>query len=62
MLPLRAAELHALGALDRALLHVFIAGPGYGEGLAIALPHAGGANAHGGVEPSSCRAAGARRA
>ena len=30
-----------LEALDRTLLHVFVAGPGYGEGLAIALPHAG---------------------
>jgi hypothetical protein len=36
MRPLRAAELPALGALDRALLHVFVAGPGYGEGLARA--------------------------
>lgn len=41
MPPLRAAELPALGALDRALLHVFVAGPGYGEGLAIALPGSG---------------------
>lgn len=41
MLPLRAAELDTLGALDRKLLHVFVAGPGYGEGLAIAFPHGG---------------------
>lgn len=34
--------LDALGApLDRSLLHVFVAGPGYGEGIAVALPHSG---------------------
>jgi hypothetical protein len=38
---LHPAELRELGALDRALLHVFVAGPGNGEGLAIALPHRG---------------------
>jgi hypothetical protein len=27
--------------LDRTLLHVFVAGPGYGEGIAIALPETG---------------------
>jgi hypothetical protein len=27
--------------LDRSLLHVFVAGPGYGEGIAVALPHGG---------------------
>jgi hypothetical protein len=27
--------------LDRSLLHVFVAGPGYGEGIAVALPHSG---------------------
>jgi hypothetical protein len=34
--------LDALAApLDRSLLHVFVAGPGYGEGIAVALPHSG---------------------
>lgn len=34
--------LDALGVpLDRALLHVFVAGPGYGEGIAVALPGSG---------------------
>jgi hypothetical protein len=34
--------LDTLGApLDRSLLHVFVAGPGYGEGIAVALPHSG---------------------
>lgn len=34
--------LDGLGArLDRSLLHVFVAGPGYGEGIAVALPHSG---------------------
>jgi hypothetical protein len=27
--------------LDRSLMHVFVAGPGYGEGIAVALPHSG---------------------
>jgi hypothetical protein len=37
-----ALTLDALGApLDRSLLHVFVAGPGYGEGIAVALPHSG---------------------
>ncbi|HWO26055.1 MAG TPA: MBL fold metallo-hydrolase [Kofleriaceae bacterium] len=37
-----ALTLAALGAaLDRSLLHVFVAGPGYGEGIAIALPEQG---------------------
>lgn len=27
--------------LDRSLLHVFVAGPGYGEGIAVALPDRG---------------------
>lgn len=34
-------ELGALGSLDRRLLHVFVAGPGYGEGVAVALPERG---------------------
>lgn len=34
-------DLDALGALDRALLYVFVAGPGQGEGIAVALPGAG---------------------
>ena len=29
------------GALDRALLHVFVAGPGVGEGILVALPGGG---------------------
>jgi metallo-beta-lactamase superfamily protein len=34
--------LDALGVpLDRSLLHVFVAGPGYGEGIAVALPGSG---------------------
>jgi len=34
--------LDTLGApLDRSLLHVFVAGPGYGEGIAVALPQSG---------------------
>ena len=34
--------LDALAApLDRSLLHVFVAGPGYGEGIAAALLHSG---------------------
>jgi glyoxylase-like metal-dependent hydrolase (beta-lactamase superfamily II) len=37
-----ALALDALGtSLDRALLHVFVAGPGYGEGIAVALPGTG---------------------
>ena len=37
-----ALTIAALGAsLDRSLLHVFVAGPGYGEGIAIALPGQG---------------------
>jgi glyoxylase-like metal-dependent hydrolase (beta-lactamase superfamily II) len=27
--------------LDRSLIHVFVAGPGYGEGIAVALPDRG---------------------
>jgi hypothetical protein len=27
--------------LDRSLLHIFVAGPGYREGIAVALPHSG---------------------
>ena len=27
--------------LDRGLLHIFVAGPGYGEGIAVALPDTG---------------------
>ncbi|HWO25418.1 MAG TPA: MBL fold metallo-hydrolase [Kofleriaceae bacterium] len=38
---LHPAALHDLGTLDRALLYVFVAGPGNGEGLAVALPHTG---------------------
>ncbi|EYF03111.1 MBL fold metallo-hydrolase [Chondromyces apiculatus] len=37
----QAAPLAALGRLDRDLLHVFVAGPGLGEGIAVALPGAG---------------------
>ncbi len=33
--------LAKLGALDRSRLHVFVAGPGFGEGIAIALPSSG---------------------
>jgi hypothetical protein len=37
-----ALTIAALGTpLDRSLLHVFIAGPGYGEGIAVALPGQG---------------------
>lgn len=37
-----ALTITALGSsLDRSLLHVFVAGPGYGEGIAIALPERG---------------------
>ena len=37
-----ALTIAALGpSLDRSLLHVFVAGPGYGEGIAIALPEQG---------------------
>ncbi len=36
-----AQDLDALGALDRELLHVFVAGPGQGEGIAVALPGSG---------------------
>lgn len=37
-----ALKLDALDVpLDRSLLHVFVAGPGYGEGIAVALPHSG---------------------
>ncbi|MCB9730850.1 MAG: MBL fold metallo-hydrolase [Deltaproteobacteria bacterium] len=38
---LKPDELAQLDGLDRGLLHVFVAGPGVGEGLAIALPGAG---------------------
>jgi hypothetical protein len=39
---LAALTIADLGAsLDRSLLHVFVAGPGYGEGIAIALPEQG---------------------
>lgn len=35
-------DLEALtDPLDRSLLHVFVAGPGYGEGVAVALPERG---------------------
>jgi len=36
-----AAHLDELSALSRDLLHVFVAGPGYGEGIAVALPRQG---------------------
>lgn len=36
-----ANDLASLGALDRTLLHVFVAGPGVGEGIAVALPERG---------------------
>jgi Metallo-beta-lactamase superfamily len=32
---------HLPSPLDRSLLHVFVAGPGYGEGVAVALPGSG---------------------
>lgn len=34
-------SLDDLGALDRSKLHVFVAGPGFGEGVAVALPGSG---------------------
>jgi hypothetical protein len=33
--------LSSLIHLDRTLLYMFLAGPGYGEGIAIALPETG---------------------
>lgn len=36
-----AADLESLGPLDREHLHVFVAGPGFGEGVAVALPGQG---------------------
>jgi hypothetical protein len=36
-----AEALDALGTLDRDLLYLFVAGPGQGEGIAVALPGAG---------------------
>lgn len=39
---MKSNPLEALPApLDRSLLHVFVAGPGYGEGIAVALPGSG---------------------
>lgn len=38
---IEAAELDHLTTLDRDLLHVFVAGPGQGEGIAVALPGGG---------------------
>lgn len=38
---LTIAPLDQLVALDRTLLYVFVAGPGYGEGVAVALPEIG---------------------
>lgn len=52
-----ALTIAALGSsLDRSLLHVFVAGPGYGEGIAIALPEQGwllldGCETHDGALP-----------
>lgn len=37
----RAGSLDALERLDRDHLHVFVAGPGLGEGVAVALPESG---------------------
>lgn len=34
-------NIDELKALDRSLLHLFVTGPGYGEGLALALPGSG---------------------
>jgi hypothetical protein len=34
-------RLDELGQLDRSLLHLFVAGPGYGEAVAVALPERG---------------------
>jgi len=45
-------ELAALSRLDRSLVHVFVAGPGMGEGVAIALPDKGW------IVLDSCRTAG----
>lgn len=36
-----AARLDDLRSLSRDLLHVFVAGPGYGEGIAVAFPERG---------------------
>lgn len=36
-----AADLESLGSLNREHLHVFVAGPGFGEGVAVALPGQG---------------------
>lgn len=36
-----AVDLEKLDALDDALLYVFVAGPGIGEGVAVALPREG---------------------
>jgi hypothetical protein len=36
-----AEDLDTLGPLNRELLYVFVAGPGKGEGIAVALPGAG---------------------
>jgi hypothetical protein len=36
-----AEDLERLEVLDRRFLHVFVAGPGRGEGIAVVLPHRG---------------------
>lgn len=41
MAPPVAGELASLTSLDRSFLHVFVAGPGTGEGIALALPQRG---------------------
>jgi len=41
VIPSVVGELDDLGPLDRRLLHVFVTGPGRGEGIAVALPGRG---------------------
>ena len=36
-----ASRLDELAILSRDLLYVFVAGPGYGEGIAVAFPERG---------------------
>lgn len=36
-----SSDLELLGTLDRDLLYIFVAGPGQGEGIAVALPGVG---------------------
>lgn len=41
MVVLTSGRLTELAELDRSLLHLFVAGPGEGEGIAVALPGSG---------------------